>query len=417
MRQEPKPEDTLMMVQPHLFIPGPTNIPEAVRMAMNLPMEDMRSPEFPKFTLPIFEDIKKVFKMKDGRVFIYPSSGTGAWESAIQNTLAVGDTVLMSQFGQFSLLWVDMAQRLGLKVIVCDEEWGTGVPLEKYADILAKDKGHEIKAVFATHNETATGVSSNIAGVRKALDDAKHPALLMVDGVSSVGSLDMRMGEWGVDCCVSGSQKGFMLPTGLGILAVSQKALDANRTLNGLMNRCFFSFEDMIRTNDLGYFPYTPATQLIRGLRASLDLIAAEGLDNVIARHTRLANGVRAAVDAWGLKLCAKEPKWHSDTVSAIYVPEGVDSANVVKTAYYRYNTSLGVGLNKVMGKVFRIGHLGALDEVMVGGVLFAVEMSLKDCGVPVKLGSGTGAAAEYLSRTSIKSASSREPMADRKAA
>ncbi len=406
-----------MMVQPHLFIPGPTNIPEAVRMAMNLPMEDMRSPEFPKFTLPIFEDIKKVFKMKDGRVFIYPSSGTGAWESAIQNTLAVGDTVLMSQFGQFSLLWVDMAQRLGLKVIVCDEEWGTGVPLEKYADILAKDKGHEIKAVFATHNETATGVSSNIAGVRKALDDAKHPALLMVDGVSSVGSLDMRMGEWGVDCCVSGSQKGFMLPTGLGILAVSQKALDANRTLNGRMNRCFFSFEDMIRTNDLGYFPYTPATQLIRGLRASLDLIAAEGLDNVIARHTRLANGVRAAVDAWGLKLCAKEPKWHSDTVSAIYVPEGVDSANVVKTAYYRYNTSLGVGLNKVMGKVFRIGHLGALDEVMVGGVLFAVEMSLKDCGVPVKLGSGTGAAAEYLARTSIKSASSREPMTDRKAA
>jgi alanine-glyoxylate transaminase/serine-glyoxylate transaminase/serine-pyruvate transaminase len=393
------------MVKPHLFIPGPTNIPDAVRMAMNIPMEDMRSPEFPKFTLPIFEDLKKVFKMKDGRVFIFPSSGTGAWESAITNTLAVGDKVLMSRFGQFSLLWVDMAERLGLKVVLCDEEWGTGVPLEKYADILAKDTAHEIKAVFATHNETATGVSSDIAGVRKALDAAKHPALLFVDGVSSVGSLDMRMGEWGVDACVSGSQKGFMLPTGLGILAVSQKALDANKSLNGRMNRCFFSWEDMIKTNDLGYFPYTPATQLIRGLRASLDLIFAEGLDNVIARHTRLANGVRAAVEGWGLKLCAKEPKWHSDTVSAILVPEGIDAVDVLKTAYYRYNTSLGTGLNKVAGKVFRIGHLGALDEGMIGGVLFNVEMALKDCGVPVKFGSGTGAAAEYFSKTATKPA------------
>jgi alanine-glyoxylate transaminase/serine-glyoxylate transaminase/serine-pyruvate transaminase len=399
-----------MTVTPHLFIPGPTTIPDAVRMAMNLPMEDMRSPEFPKFTLPVFEDLKKVFKMKDGRVFIYPSSGTGAWEAAIENTLAVGDKVLMSRFGQFSLLWVDMAERLGLKVELCDEEWGTGVPVEKYADILAKDKNHEIKAVFATHNETATGVTSDIAGVRKALDAAKHPALLMVDGVSSVGSLEMRMGEWGVDCCVSGSQKGFMLPTGLGILAVSQKALDANKNQNGRMNRCFFSFEDMIKTNDLGYFPYTPATQLIRGLRASLDLIFAEGLDNVIARHNRLANGVRAAVEAWGLKLCAKEPKWHSDTVSAILVPEGFDSNAVVKTAYYRYNTSLGVGLNKVAGKVFRIGHLGALDEFMVGGVLFAVEMALKDCGINIKLGSGTGAAAEYFSKTATKSATSVTP-------
>jgi alanine-glyoxylate transaminase / serine-glyoxylate transaminase / serine-pyruvate transaminase len=396
------------MVKPHLFIPGPTNIPEAVRMAMNLPMEDMRSPEYPKLTLPIFEDLKKVFKMKDGRVFIFPSSGTGAWESAITNTLAVGDKVLMSRFGQFSLLWVDMAERLGLKVELCDEEWGTGVPLDKYADILAKDTAHEIKAVFATHNETATGVSSDIAGVRKALDAAKHPALLFVDGVSSVGSLDMRMGEWGVDACVSGSQKGFMLPTGLGILAVSQKALDANKSLNGRMNRCFFSWEDMIKTNDLGYFPYTPATQLIRGLRASLDLINAEGLDNVIARHTRLASGVRAAVEAWGLKLCAKEPKWHSDTVSAILVPEGFDANDVLKTAFFRYNTSLGTGLNKVAGKVFRIGHLGALDEGMIGGVLFNVEMALKDVGIPVKFGSGTGAAAEYFSKTATKPALSK---------
>ena len=398
-----------MLVQPHLFIPGPTNIPERVRMAMNLPMEDMRSPEFPKFTLPLFEDIKKVFKMNDGRVFIYPASGTGAWEAAIENTLTVGDKVLMSRFGQFSHLWVDMAERMGLEVILCDEEWGTGVPLEKYADILSKDTAHEIKAVFATQNETATGVSSDIAGVRKAMDAANHPALLMVDGVSSVASIDMRMGEWRVDCCVSGSQKGFMLPTGLGILAVSNKALQANKSQQPRMNRCFFSFEDMIKTNDLGFFPYTPATQLLRGLRTSLDMIAEEGLENIFARHARMATGVRKAVDAWGLKLCAKEPKWQSDTVSAIYVPEGIDSANVVKTAYYRYNVSLGVGLTKVAGKVFRIGHLGALDEVMIGGALFGVEMALRDSGVKIELGSGTGAAGQYFSETATKSASSRE--------
>ncbi len=396
-----------MLVQPHLFIPGPTNIPEPVRQAMDLRMEDMRSPEFPKFTLPLFEDLKKAFKMKDGRVFIFPSSGTGAWESAISNTLNPGDRVLMSRFGQFSHLWVDMAERLGLTVEVFDEEWGTGVPVEKYAERLAQDKAHEIKAVFATQNETATGVTSDIAGVRKALDAAGHPALLMVDGVSSVGSIDMRMGEWGVDCCVSGSQKGFMLPTGLGILAVSQKALDAAKTSK--MARCFFSFEDMIKTNDQGFFPYTPATQLLRGLRVSLDMLFDEGLDNVFARHHRLAEGVRRAVDAWGLKLCAKEPKWHSDTVSAILVPEGFDSAEVVKTAYYRYNVSLGVGLSKVAGKVFRIGHLGALDEVMVGGALFGVEMALRDVGVGIKPGSGTGAAVEYFRETTNKSASSRE--------
>jgi alanine-glyoxylate transaminase/serine-glyoxylate transaminase/serine-pyruvate transaminase len=397
----------MSLIPPHLFIPGPTNVPEAIRSAMDIRMEDMRSPEFPKFTLPLFEDLKKVFKMKDGRVFIYPSSGTGAWEAAISNTLNRGDKVLMSRFGQFSLLWVNMAQRLGLDVQVFDEEWGTGVPVEKYAEVLAADKNHDIKAVFATHNETATGVTSDIAAVRKALDAAKHPALLLVDGVSSVGSIDLRMGEWGVDCCVSGSQKGFMLPTGLGILAVSQKALEAHKSSK--MERCFFSFEDMVKANDIGFFPYTPATQLLRGLRASLDLIAAEGLENVFARHSRLAEGVRRAVAGWGLKLCAKEPKWHSDTVSAIFVPEGIDSANVVKTAYYRYNTSLGVGLNKVAGKAFRIGHLGALDEVMVGGVLFAVEMALLDCGIAIKAGSGTGAAAEYFRSTATKSASSRE--------
>src|SRR4029078_11100044 len=379
-----------MLVTTHLFIPGPTNIPEAVRSAMDIRMEDMRSPEFPKFTLPLFEDVKKAFKLSNGRVFLYPSSGSGAWESAISNTLNRGDKVLMSRFGQFSLLWVDMAQRLVLHVQVVYEECGKGVPVEKSAEILAADKNHEIKAVFATHNETATGVTSDIAGARTARNDAKPPALLFVDGVSSVGCIDFRMEEWGVDCCVSGSQKGFMLPTGLGILAVSKQALEAAKTSK--MERCYFSFVDMIKNNDNGYFPYTPATQLLRGLRASLDLLLREGLDNVLQRAHPLAERVRKAVGAWGLKLCAKDPKWHSDTVSAILVPEGVDSAQVVKTAFYRYNLSFGVGLNKVAGKVFRLGHLSALDEIMIGGVLFGVEMALRDCGVNVIPGSGSGA-------------------------
>ncbi|TPJ41058.1 aminotransferase class V-fold PLP-dependent enzyme [Mesorhizobium sp. B2-5-4] len=379
----------------HLFIPGPTNIPEQVRQAMNLPMEDMRAATFPDLTLPLFEDIKSVFKNETGRVFIYPSSGTGAWEAAMTNVLSPGDRVLMSRFGQFSHLWVDMAERLGFEVDVIDCEWGTGVPLDLYAERLKADKTHRIKAIFCTQNETATGVTSDVAGCRAALDDANHPALLFVDGVSSIGSIDFRQEEWGVDCAVSGSQKGFMLPAGLGFLSVSKKALVASRTATH--QRCFFSFEDMIRANDAGYFPYTPATQLLRGLRASLDLIEDEGLDAIFARHHRLAEGVRKAVDAWGLKLCAKAPKWHSDTVSAILVPDGIDSGDVVKRAYQAYQTSLGGGLNKVFGKVFRIGHLGWLNEVMVLASLSSAEMALLDCGVRLAPGSGVGAAIQHF--------------------
>lgn len=382
----------------HLFIPGPTNIPERVRQAMNLPMEDMRAASFPDLTLPLFEDMKKVFKNETGRVFIYPSSGTGAWEAAMTNVLSPGDRVLMSRFGQFSHLWVDMAERLGFEVEIIDCEWGTGVPLDIYAERLKADRAHRIKAVFCTQNETATGVTSDVAGCRDALDAANHPALLFVDGVSSIGSIDFRQEEWGVDCAVSGSQKGFMLPAGLGFLSVSKKALAASRV--STHRRCFFSFEDMIRANDAGYFPYTPATQLLRGLRASLDLIEHEGLDNIFTRHHRLAEGVRRAVDAWGLKLCAKAPKWHSDTVSAILVPEGVDSGDVVKRAYQAYQTSLGGGLNKVFGKVFRIGHLGWLNEVMVCASLSAAEMALLDCGVRLAPGSGVAAAIEHFRRT-----------------
>ncbi|MCG5478469.1 MULTISPECIES: aminotransferase class V-fold PLP-dependent enzyme [Sinorhizobium/Ensifer group] len=377
-----------------LFVPGPTNIPEIVRQAMNMPMEDMRAPDYPTFTRALFTDLMKVFRNETGRVFIFPSSGTGAWESAIANTLSPGDRVLMSRFGQFSHLWVDMCERFGLDVDVVDVEWGAGCPVEIYAERLAQDKEHRIKAVFVTHNETATGVTSDVGAVRAALNAARHPALLFVDGVSSIGSIDFRQEEWGVDCAVSGSQKGFMLPPGLGFLSVSQKALATARTAKH--NRCYFSFEDQIRANDTGYFPYTPAVQLLRGLRAALDLIQQEGLDNVFERHNRLATGVRRAVEAWGLKLCAKEAKWHSDTVSAVLVPEGVDSAEVVRRAYYGYQTSLGVGLSKVAGKVFRIGHLGWVNEVMMCGAISAAEMALRDCGVKVRPGSGVGAALEH---------------------
>lgn len=389
----------------HLFVPGPTNVPEIVRQAMNMPMEDMRAPDYPQLVNGLFADLMKVYRNETGRAFIFPSSGTGAWEAAIANTLNPGDRVLMSRFGQFSLLWVDMAQRFGLDVDVVDAEWGTGVPVEIYAERLAADKEHRIKAVFVTHNETTTGVTSDVAAVRAALDAAKHPALLFVDGVSSIASIDFRQEEWGVDCAVSGSQKGFMLPPGLAFLSVSQKALAANRQAK--QHRTYFSFEDMIRANDTGYFPYTPAVQLLRGLRAALDLLLDEGLDNVYARHNRLAQGVREAVRAWGLQICAKEEKWHSDTVSAILVPEGIDSAEVVRRAYHGYRTSLGVGLNKVAGKVFRIGHIGWINEVMMCSALAAAEMAMLDCGIKVKPGSGVGAAIEHY-RQSAQSAVAR---------
>ncbi|HXW47965.1 MAG TPA: aminotransferase class V-fold PLP-dependent enzyme, partial [Xanthobacteraceae bacterium] len=251
-----------------LAVPGPTNMPFHVRQAMDVALEDHRAPDFPQFTLPLFTDLKEIFQTKSGQIFIFPASGTGGWESAIANTLSPGDKVLASVFGQFSLLWVDLCQRFGLDVDAVDVEWGKGVPLDQYQQRLAADKAHKIKAVLVTHNETATGVTSDVVGVRKILNELKHPALLFVDGVSSVASIDFRMDEWGVDIVVAGSQKGFMLPTGLAIVCVSQKALKAGETAK--MPRCFFDYRDMIKSNAQGYFPYTPATTLLRGLRASV---------------------------------------------------------------------------------------------------------------------------------------------------
>ena len=381
-----------------LFIPGPTNVPRRIQNAMYVEQEDMRAMDLPEFTKPLYEDLKKVFKTKNGRIFIFPASGTGGWESAVSNTLNAGDKVLMSGFGHFSNLWIDLCRRWGLDVQALEVDWGEGVPVEKYAGILEADKNHEIKAVFATQNETATGVASDIAGVRKALDACSHPALLFVDGVSSVASIDFRMDEWGVDLCVSGSQKGFMLPTGLGIVCASEKALACRENSN--LPKTFFDWNDQIKTNDLGYFPYTPPMNLLRGLRESVNMLMEEGLENVFVRHNRMANAVRAAVSAWGMSPIAKEERWYSDTVTAVKVPEGFDGNEVVRHAYNYYNLALSISLAKIAGQAFRIGHLGDMNELMILTPITGAEMAMKDLKYPIELGSGVAAAQEYLRST-----------------
>jgi alanine-glyoxylate transaminase/serine-glyoxylate transaminase/serine-pyruvate transaminase len=386
----------------HLFVPGPTNIPERIRRAMDVPLEDHRAGDFPDFAKPLFEDIKKIFQTSAGQVFIFNASGTGGWEAAITNTLSPGDGVLQSRFGQFSHLWAELCRKHAMEVNLVEAPWGEAVPYDRYAEILAADKAHKIKAVLVTHNETATGVTSDIKRVRKILDDLKHPALLMVDGVSAIGCIDFRMDEWGVDLAVSGSQKGLMLPTGLGLVGVSQKALEWRKTAK--CHRAYFDFDDQLRMNADGWFPYTPAMTLIRGLRESINMLLEEGLPNVYARHARYAEAVRKGVAAWGLELCARDPVSYSNTVSAIVVPKDKNANDVVKNAYARYNLSLGGGLGDVAGKVFRIGHMGDLNEIMILGALVGTEMALRDSGIDVVPGSGVGAAAEFL-RNSVKPA------------
>lgn len=378
----------------HLFIPGPTNVPERVRRAMNVPMQDMRAPDFGDLTVGLFEDLKRVLRTGTGVVMMFPGSGTGAWEAAITNTLNPGDRVLIARYGQFSTLWAQMAERLGLEVELVDVAWGLGAPVDVFARRLAHDNRRAIKAVFVTHNETATGVTADVEGVRRALDAAGHPALLFVDGVSSIGSIDFRMDDWGVDLAVTGSQKGLMLPAGLGILGVSQKALEASQSAT--MRRAYFEFSDMMAMNASGYFPYTPPTQLFHGLRAALDLIFEEGLDAVIARHHRLAEGVRRGVRAWGLDLVARHPSLYSDTVSAIRTPEDVDAREVIRIGYETYNASFGSGLAQLAGRVFRIGHLGDLNEGMCLTALSLAELSLAGAGARIQLGAGVAAAQSW---------------------
>jgi alanine-glyoxylate transaminase/serine-glyoxylate transaminase/serine-pyruvate transaminase len=381
-----------------LFVPGPTNVPDRVMRSMVIAMEDHRSSRFPELTRGLFPDLLKVYGCRNGEVFIYPSTGTGAWEAALTNTLSPGDKVLAPRFGQFSHLWIDMMQRLGLDVEVLDAEWGEGAPEDRIEQALRADAGHKIKGVMVVHNETATGVTSDLAGVRRAMDAARHPALLYVDAVSSLGSIEFRMTDWGVDLAVAGSQKGLMLPAGLGIVCASAKALEAAKSAK--CTRVFFDFADMRRANADGYFPYTPSLPLLYGLRESLNLLLEEGLDAVYARHTRLAEGVREAVDAWGLVTCCRDPRWYSNTVTAVMVPQGINGAHVIDVAFRRYNLALGAGLSKVAGKLFRIGHLGDLNELMLLGALGGVEMAMADVGIPVQAGSGVAAAQNHWRKT-----------------
>jgi len=381
-----------------LFVPGPTNVPERILRAMDRAMEDHRSSAFPTLTAALLHDLKKVFRTTAGQAFIFPATGTGGWEAALVNTLSPGDRVLAPRYGQFSHLWIDLAQRHGLRVDIIDVEWGEGAPAERIEEILTADTQHEIKGVLVVHNETATGVTSDIAAVRAAMDAARHPALLYVDGVSSIGSLEFRMDEWNVDLAITGSQKGLMLPAGLGLVCASPQALAARERAK--CPRVFFDFGDMIKANATGYFPYTPSIPMLYGLRESLDMLLEEGLENVCARHHRLADGVRAAVRAWGLKLCAKAPRWHSDTVSAILVPDGFNAADVIDVAFRRYNLALGAGLARLAGKLFRIGHLGDLNELMLLGAIAGAEMAMRDVGIKVTPGAGVAAAAEHYRGT-----------------
>ncbi len=383
-----------MSFQNPVFIPGPTNIPDVIRKACDMPTLDHRSGEFRKIFDPAVAGVKKVLKTTGAEIVIFPASGTGGWEAAISNTLSPGDKVLAARHGMFSQRWIDLCQRHGLDVQVIEAGWGDGVPVEAYGKALRADTDHEIKAVLATHNETATGVLSDIAQVRKALDAANHPALFLVDGVSSIGSVDFQMDAWGVDVAVTGSQKGFMLPAGLAIVGVSQKALAAMETAK--LPRTFFDFNDMLKSYATGGYPYTPAVGLLNGLATAVDMLLEEGLENVFARHQRIAEGVRRAVFAWGMTPCANAPELYSNTVTAIRVPEGFNATEIVTHAAETYGVAFGVGLGEVAGKVFRIGHLGSMTDVMALSGIATAEMAMADLGYPITLGSGVAAAQDY---------------------
>jgi len=378
-----------------LFVPGPTNVPDRVLRAMAVASEDHRSPDFPALTRACLDGLKPIFKTAAGTPILFPSSGTGCWEAALTNCLDPGAKVLIARFGQFSHLWTDMCLRLGFDVEVLETPWGEGAPVDQYLEILESDRQHKIKAVLVCQNETATGVSSDVAAIRRAIDSIAHPALLFVDSVSALASIDFRMDEWRVDVCISGSQKGLMLPAGLGVMCVSAKALEAAR--RSTSRRCYFDFGDMVAANANGYFPYTPSLQMLCALRESLAMLAEEGLENVFRRHRYLAGGARAAViQGWQLKLCAVAPQWYSDTVTAVMVPADSDAAAVIARAYKRYNLSLGAGLSKVAGKLFRIGHLGDLNELMLLGAIAGSEMAMLDLGIPIEPGSGVAAAQNF---------------------
>ena len=378
-----------------LQIPGPTNIPDLVLHAMSYPTIDHRGPDFAEITKRVLERLKGIFKTTQP-VIMYPASGTGAWEAAIVNTLNPKDKVLMFETGQFSYLWAEQAKKLSLDVELVPGDWRHGIDHKVVEQKLSQDKDHKIKALLVLHNETATGITNNIGNIRKAMDSAKHPALLLVDTISSLASIDYRHDEWKVDVTVCGSQKGLLLPPGLSFNAISQKALEAHS--KSTMQKAYWDWKPMLENNKNGFFPYTPATNLIFGLDEALNMLMEEGLENIFKRHTRLAEATRIAVKAWGLEILAKNPEEYSNTITAILLPEGYDSDSLRKVILDEYNMSLGMGLNKIKGKVFRIGHLGDFNDLMLAGALAGVEMGLKKSKIPFKSG-GIMAAIDYLSK------------------
>jgi alanine-glyoxylate transaminase/serine-glyoxylate transaminase/serine-pyruvate transaminase len=383
-----------------LQIPGPTNVPDTVLRAIDYPTIDHRGPEFAQLGLKVLADIKPVFQTRQP-VIIYPASGTGAWEAALVNTLSAGDAVLMVETGHFASLWKKLAERLGLKPEFIAGDWRSGVNAESVHARLAADTQHRIKAVAVVHNETSTGVTSNIAAVRKAMDAAGHPALLLVDTISSLGSIDYRHDEWGVDVTIAGSQKGLMLPPGLSFNAVSAKALEASKTAG--LPRAYWAWDEIIAANASGYWPTTPSTNLLYGLSAALDQLLAEGLPNVFARHDRHAEATRRAVRAWGLEILCTNPAEYSSALTAVLMPldasgKSHDADALRKRVLERFNMSLGTGLGKLAGRVFRIGHLGDFNDLSLLGTLGGVEMGLQAAGVPHRKG-GVQAAIDYLAQ------------------
>jgi alanine-glyoxylate transaminase/serine-glyoxylate transaminase/serine-pyruvate transaminase len=379
-----------------LQIPGPTNVPDRILRAMDRPVIDHRGPEFARLGTEVLEALHPVFKTS-GPIVIYPASGSGAWEASIVNTFSPGDRVLMFETGHFSNLWRDVAERMGLVVDYVPGNWRRGVSPEDVEARLREDKEHAIKAVMVVHNETSTSVTSRIAEIRQAIDRTRHPALFMVDTISSLASMDYRHDEWGVDVTVAGSQKGLMLPPGLSFNAISEKALAANKKAK--LPRYYWDWQEMLKPNRQGFFPYTPATNLLWGLREALLMLHEEGLANVFHRHERHGKATRAAVRAWGLEVLCEEPKEYSNSLTAVLMPEGHNADRLREVILDNFDMSLGTGLAKLAGKVFRIGHLGHFNDLMLAGTLSGVEMGLRLAGVPHKAG-GTAVGIDSLVAT-----------------
>jgi alanine-glyoxylate transaminase/serine-glyoxylate transaminase/serine-pyruvate transaminase len=382
-----------------LQIPGPTNVPDRVLRAIDRPTIDHRGPEFQVLGRDVLEGIKRIFKTRHP-VIIYPASGTGAWEAALVNTLSPGDKVLMAETGHFASLWQKMATKLGLHVELIPGDWRHGADHDEIQRRLEADKSHAIKAVCVVHNETSTGVTTRIPLVRRAVDNAKHPALLLVDTISSLGSIDYRHDEWGVDVTVGGSQKGLMLPPGLSFNAISDKSLAASKSAK--LPRSFWDWSEMIPANANGWFPYTPATNLLYGLREALAMLEEEGLANVFKRHDRHAEATRRAVRAWGLEILCQNPEEYSSALTAVVMPAGHDADNFREIVLGNFDMSLGMGLAKLKGKVFRIGHLGDFNDLTLAGTLSGVEMGLELAGAPFRKG-GVLAAMEHLTEEARK--------------